>query len=406
MMERYRDLEQILFKGFIPKKVNIGGIDFVFKSLNDLEYDNVHIMSGLKGNPHYVSKFHLNYLFFSIYMINGINLLENRFSHYHEITETFKSFPYFIIKKIFNYLDDLTNKLGKCSNLVESYSFEPLSRYSWAAIKNVPLNSTSQTSILGTDILGLNQFQKYWVVLNIREDQKESFEEKYSLFKFLASFTDSKAVKKIEASDNARKEEEKERRKRIIATGTDEEKLYLSGETHTVSGLVSELNKQIKGEKDEHDKYIENYEKSLRENMLSQMQVMEKMRQERNKRSEDLLDQARPISREEMVERIRKNKEKSPINTFYEQTDSDMRSKFLQMSSVTNEDVIKENKMMSEEEYQKLINSDLFKAVHNPEQEKKDIEEEYKKQQKILAYKYGLDDDIEKELNFPHLRNK
>ena len=68
--ERYKDLENLLFKGFIPYKVGIGGVNFVFKSINDLEYEQLQLMSGLEGEPSYNVNFHINYLYFSLYMIS------------------------------------------------------------------------------------------------------------------------------------------------------------------------------------------------------------------------------------------------------------------------------------------------------------------------------------------------
>lgn len=402
-MNRYADLENFIFRGFISYKLRINNVDLVLKSINDLEYETVRVMSGLEDSPNYSYNFHLNYLILSIYMINGKNILPHREKYYLDLVTIFKSYPSFIINNIFTHIDTIMGIIDKNSKLVEPYSYEAISRYHWQSKKGIPLNSHQQTGILGTEYLGLSQIQNYWTVLNIREDDKENFEKSYSLQKFLASFWNGKAVSKIENSDKSKKKEEEERRERIKMIGTPEEYNYLSGPTHTAKDLVNELNKQIRGEKDKHDLIVEEYEKSLRFDMLKQMQELQKMQEKRKTTASYNLEEARPISQEEMEERIKNmnTRQRVKINT---DIDTSTQSKFLQMSNVTNEDVIKETDLMNIKEYNKLIDSDLYKDIHKPILENADLN--YEQEQKKLAYKYGLDDDIKNELDFPNLRNR
>jgi len=403
--DRYKDLESLLFKGFILYKIRIGGIHFVFKSVNDLEYEQLQVMSGIEGEPSYNINFHINYLYFSLYMIDGQNILEKRDDYYYDFFHLFKNFPSVLLTKFFSFFEHFVERLNKALNLIEPYSYEENSRYNWMSRINYQLNSPQITGIRGTDRLGLNQFQKYWSILNIREDQKERFESEYSLAKFLASFQDSKAMRRVENADKVRKEEEDKRRERVKAMGTPDEVKYISGPTETRDGIIAELEKQMTGVKDAHDFAIENYEKSLRFNMLQQMQEVKKVRDERNSTFR-MIDEARPITPEEMAERMIKSKEraKAPLIT---REDSETRSKFLEMSHVTDSDVIKETGIMSEEDYKKIVNDDFIKQIRGtPEKSKPKSEEEYKKQQKKLAFQYGLDLDKEESLTFPDVRKK
>jgi len=404
---KYADLEKLIFKGFLSLKVRIKNINFVFKSINDLEYDKIVEMSGLKNDPLYLNKFYLNYLYLSIYMINGKNILNYRDSYYTEITSILNEFPSTLVKSIFDKLSSLFERSNAHFDLIESYSYEDISRYNWKSVKNTLINNSSLTGILGSEVLGLNQFQRYWTVLNLREDEKESFEEKYQLTKFLASFTDSKAVRKIDASDKVKEEEEKRRRDRIKDKGTEREKNYLSGPTDTREEIIKELEKQMKGEKDAHDDFIDKYEKDMRLNMLKQMKELKRVKEERRKTYQKPLEEARPISQEEMMERLNKSRKKSKIH-YLPEIESEQRSKFLDMSNVTNEDVLEESQIMSKEEYNNLIKDNMFKSAHRSVAvDKTKIEEDYKKKQKNLAYKYGIDEGIEKELlDFPNLKDK
>jgi len=396
---RYKDLEDLLFVGFLPYKVKICDFDFVFKSINDLEYRKISLMSGMKNEPAYSYKFHYNFLFHSIYMINGVNLLENRDGYYSEIVSILKDLPHPLLKRIFEELEKLTARVDKCTKLVEPYAYEDESRYYWMSRRKTQLNNYANTGLRGTEALGLNQFQRFWTVLNIRDDEKDSFEEKYSVAKFLASFTDSKSVKKIDASDKARKEEESKKRERIKILGTEEEKQYSYDPTASREGIIEELERQMKGIKDDHDLAIENHERRLRANMLKQMQEIKKVQEERQS-TDRVMEEARPISREEMMERINKTR-KSP--KMYMKSIDEGESKYMEMSNIKTEDVLEESGL-SKKGYNELVNKEMFKNIHKTIDEEDEVVEEYLIEQRKLASQAGVDE--ESDFDFPNLRNR
>lgn len=400
--DKYKDLEDVLYKGFIPLPVKVGELNFVFKSVTDVEYDKVVLMSGLKEPKHlYTHRFHLNFLYHSIYLINGHNFLLSREENYDDFISLIKSFPSKFIYSIFEKLEKLAERQNECTNLTDAYFYENISRYSWMTKKGYLLNDPISTSIAGTENIGLNQFQKYWTVYNLREDQREAFEEKYSLAKFLASFTDSKSVKKVDAADKKRKEEEESKRKRIIEYGNDPEeyaKHHLSGPIDTAEQLVDSLNRQIRGEKDEHDRAIEQYESKLREDMYTQMKSLKTMRDTRAKEASYFVDETRPISAEEMAKRI-KNLENKP-KIYLSDFESDDRTKYLEMSNVSDKDVIEKNNLMSKDEFNELVSDELFSGKHNRIDS---VEEDYLYQQKKLAESSDFE---EEEANFPNLRKR
>ena len=404
MQRRYRDLEHLLFRGFIPYKISVHGVNIVLKTVNEHEYERVKLMSGFEKDPRYLFLFNLNYLFYSMYMIDGVNILKNREDSYPEFAYILKQLPSVFFKSLSDILEDLVKKQNNCSLLVEQYSLENDSRYNWESKKNYLLNNPSQTTIEGSELLGMNQFQKYWSVLNIREDKKEAYEQQYSLFKFLASFTDSKSVKKIEAADKVRKEEEEKRRERLRVIGTEEELKYLSGPTDTREGIVKELEKQMKGEKDEHDIFIEEYEKKIRKDMLKRMSDMTKLKEMRRQQLDEMGDEVRTISKEEMEERIKKIKERKEKNMQSYETNPEQSSKFYQMSTVKDKDLLTEEDFISEEDYRKLTGDDTYKKLTGQSDEDRErAERNYRNQQKTLASKFNYEDD-EVDLDFPHLK--
>jgi hypothetical protein len=405
MKKRYRDLEHLLFKGFIPFKVQVNGLNLVLKTVSDLEYERIKLMSGLENDPQYVSFFNINYLFYSIFMIDGLNILGKREENYSDFIDVLKQFPNCFFKCFSLILEDLTKRQNNCIIQVEQYVYENESRYNWEFKKNLILNSLNSTSIQGTDLLGINQFQKYWAILNIREDNKIKFKENYSLAKFLASFQDPKALRKIEQLDKNREEEEEKRKERIRVMGTAEEIKYLSDPSDTREGIVEALEKQMRGEKDDHDLFIEEYEKRMRMDMLKKINDMNKVREMRNKQLEDIGEEVRAISKDELIERLEKIKKRKENAIQHSEFSPEQSSKFYQMSNIKDSDLIREENFISEEDYRKLLGDEDYKKVSGlSEADSKRIEQEYLKQQKTIAAKYGFDEESEIDLDFPHLK--
>jgi len=75
------------------------------------------------------------------------------------------------------------------------------------------------------------------------------------------------------------------------------------------------------------------------------------------------------------------------------------------MSNINNEDVLSETKFMSIQEYNELVKDPLFSSVHNPIEEQENSKDAKTSKEK-LAFRYGLDEGIQDELDFPNLRNK
>jgi len=243
-------------------------------------------------------------------MVSGISILEDRDKLYPQFKDIILSLPSIFLKKLFSILDKLHLRVNESASLIEAYTYETNSRFLWKTKKNYILNSSNLTGIQGTSSLGLNSLQNYWVALNAKEDSKELFDEQYSLIKFLASFTDPKSIRKINTQDKA-KEEEEEKRRANIKENKENNEYDIYDPTSTKEGIVAELEKQMSGVKDEHDLAVEAYEKKLRVSMLKQMNDLKKMQESR--KDSDVYEEARPISKEEMMERIERSRNKPKI---------------------------------------------------------------------------------------------
>ena len=238
-------------------------------------------------------------------------------------------------------------------------------------------------------------------MLNVKDDERDSFEEKYSLAKFVASFTDCKSVKKMDASDKAKKEEETKRRERVKVIGSDEEKYHTHDPTGSRDGIIEELEKQMKGIKDDHDKAIESHERKLRSDMLRQMNDMKQV-QEKGRLNERVMEEARPISKEEMMERINKTRNSPKM---YMESINEGESKYMEMSNIKTEEVL-EDSGLSKKGYNELVDEEMFRNIHKAVEEDDvgEVVDEYIVEQKRLASQAGVEE--ESNFDFPNLRNR
>ena len=97
----------------------------------------------------------------------------------------------------------------------------------------------------------------------------------------MSSQIDKKSFNRLSASDKRAKREEQVERQRILEGRAVEAKDI---PRDTREGLVRELHKDLRGEKDEHDLFIEEYEKQLKEKSLKRAVELEQVRKQYKER--------------------------------------------------------------------------------------------------------------------------
>lgn len=237
-------IEQLLFKGFITRKININGINIILKSLNQNEVNEIsQNLSKDKKQIFYD-------IIYSIYKINNINILPIRDEYLNELYDAFSRLNLFLINKIVEAINTITVYINEQSgidfkNYINSDSNKD--RFSIYNSSNIPLNDPKFTAIQGTDLLGLNIFQEAWINLNSIMRSNEESKEKWETVKFICTLINPKAMKMIDTKDPEKVKSN----------------IQLSPDITTREGIIKELRKQIRGEKDLHDVIIEKYEKAV-----------------------------------------------------------------------------------------------------------------------------------------------
>jgi hypothetical protein len=122
----------------------------------------------------------------------------------------------------------------------------------------------SLTGVAGTQLLGLNTYQKFWMATNSYEDLRIQREIDWDYAKFIGSCSNPKGVQKVDNSDKARRKAEEEERELIRRGGIrDGDTIRIAA--NSVDDLMHQMEQTMKGEKDWHDNTIDDHEKKLRE---------------------------------------------------------------------------------------------------------------------------------------------
>jgi len=178
--EVYKDVEPMLFRGFLYTSAVINGVLFVFKSLNHNEFERIGLYGGLISNNHAAIRKHYDlFLAYGVYMVDGVNVLRNRDENIQDLVGLFRSLEDSVRSKIIFELSEINRRASRAVLLVEGYMLETASRLRWAQLRGLDLTSTAVTGVDGTALLGMNWGQFTWRALNHFEDEREIAEREW-----------------------------------------------------------------------------------------------------------------------------------------------------------------------------------------------------------------------------------
>lgn len=294
--EIWKDVESLLFRGFIALPAQINGVNFIFKSLNHHEFDQVQWINGGSMNHEATERFYNTFLAYGVFMVDGQNILAERHRWVPELIETFAVLPVPAKQKIIRFMSEVNRRSSNAVVLTEAYVMENTSRFKWAQIKGIDLMSPTCTGTQGTENLGCNYAQLVWRALNYFEDMKDTAEREWDNAKFIGSCFAGKEIKKIYNQDKDRRTKEKEQRLerkdkilRIVLLGEDAEGEEKEGRTikiiaRSVEELASQLEKDLRGEKDWHDQVVESEQNRIANQVKDRKAKLVQMVKEREVR--------------------------------------------------------------------------------------------------------------------------
>jgi hypothetical protein len=324
--EIYRDVESLLFRGFLILPAEINGVRFLFKSINHREFEYLQWTSGTLGGMlgKSMDRYYSAFMAYGVFMIDGQNILPDRDQWLPKLQDVFSGFPVGARGKIIRYLSEVNSKAAGAVTLTEAYQMESYSRFRWAQYRGLDPMSSTSTGILGTDRLGLNFSQLVWRALNYYEDTRDSAEREWDNAKFIGSCFAGKGIQKIYNQDKDRRQKERDERVkrrdqliRQVVLREDPDKVkdngrYVMKVARSVEELADQLEKNLRGEKDWHDEVVAREEARLKSELNSRQKKLQEIAKERD------LEQASPytatsdltgLTREEVAQRIQRKRQ-------------------------------------------------------------------------------------------------
>lgn len=293
----YRDVEPLLFKGFLTVSAEINGVYFVFKSLNQHEFELLRLSGGVRATGELSEKFWDLFLAYGVFMIDGQNILPERERFLPKIAETFAAFPRDAKQRVIRHMSEVNRRATNAVTLTEAYFTESYSRFRWGQLKGLDLTATAVTGVFGTERLGMNWAQLVWRALNYYEDRNDQIEREWENAKFVGSTMAGKGISKIYHQDNERRRKDKEERVArkdrllrhvVLGESMDDRAQQLNGavmiSARSVDELAEQLEKDLKGEKDWHDQIVEEHEGRIK----TQFQARRDQLQELAERHEEM----------------------------------------------------------------------------------------------------------------------
>jgi hypothetical protein len=348
--EVYRDVVPLLTRGFLTESAEINGELFVFKSLNHHELEMVRFVGGFREDRAPTLAFWDIFLAYGVFIVGGQNILLERERFIPEIAKTFSVLPADSKVRVIRHLSELNRRSTVATTLSEAYSTEIYSRYRWSQISGLDLMSPTLTGIGGTDRLGLNYAQLTWRSINYYEDLFEQTERDWENAKFVGSCLAGKGIQKVYNQDVDRR---RKRKDEIIARKDAVLRYALYGEepsekkqqghavvlaAHTTEELSSQLEHDLRGEKDWHDEVIEAYDRLHRDTYAQQQERLKQLQASHAEEFGNNLsvvggtDMSRGLSPAEVQERITRRKQVTAQNVHKTMVETQFQQKIEQFN--------------------------------------------------------------------------
>lgn len=262
----YSNIEDIITYGFLCRGLCYKNSTIILKTISDKEYKLIPFYT-----PDQTDNLSLCRLAFSTFMVNGSNFLIDRNKNIPDLINFYKDISVTAFSKILADTNNLHKEYLDSLNFLEGFCYTDRSRVLWNIYSGV--NNLNFYGIEGSNNLGINSTQESWVAINRQLDSEEDYNREFRLSLMVASSMNSKGCKKIESSYEFHKKELEELREEIAKYGYDKRRILKKKEEKdgwaiplkTREDIVRELNREMSGDMDKHDTFIDNWIKEQKE---------------------------------------------------------------------------------------------------------------------------------------------
>jgi hypothetical protein len=304
--EAYENIERIVTFGFLSVRISYKGHDLLIKNISDKEYHQMQMFCS-SGDRLKLNLFSLAY---STVSIDGVNLLENRNDSIQEIIGFYKRSSSLFVLKIIEAINELNDTYVDSLDFLEGYSYSTRSRYLWTVLD--PYSRSMFTGIRGLDVIGVNSVVESWININKRLDEEHEYDRALNNTLLVVGASNYKSAKMLSKNYEKHTQELKELRDDICKYGYDRKRVEENEKkreewTAPLSSredLVRELYRQMSGDKDRHDMYIDQWIANQKGKADEAQRNVEERQNAFRKKVEgtdlDLLEPSKPISSSEL----------------------------------------------------------------------------------------------------------
>ena len=314
----YSILEDSVTYGFIYRGLSYKDNIFMLKTISDKENNLIPFYT--TGDD---SEASLCRLAFSTFMINGYNFLKDRNENIRNLIDFYKNSPVTFIQALVKHINEIYKDFTDSLSFLEGFCYTNRSRVLWDLYRG---SNCRICVVEGSENLGINSVQETWILVNRQLDDEEDYNTQFRLSLMIASSMNSKGCQKIENQYEAHKKELGELRKDIAKYGRDKSRILdkekarngWAAPLETREDMVRELNRQMSGDRDKHDVFIDDWIQAAKDKAAEEERlVQERVRifRENLKRDIDFtkVEDSR-IATPEEVQRMMNNKHSNSIS--------------------------------------------------------------------------------------------
>lgn len=283
--EIYEDLRSLLLLGFLCADIRVQGIPFTLRTLNPTEFRVLkHRVCGRQGEWRPWT------LAMSTWMMDGQILTRTDQPALVETYRCMRALPTGVQNTLYSVLGSLVRRSKKALETMEGYLYEAESRELWRTDGENLIAVAHEN----TGSKGLNLAQRYWMLYNRMEDDREKRNTMWAFVKFMTGAHAPKGIKKLNEKDS-RYERDLELRRQSIRDRVYYESLgvikRLEGrerdlesrpikKAETEEELREEMAKWVAGEEDEHDVIVRSIKERIRESVEERKRLEEERKEE------------------------------------------------------------------------------------------------------------------------------
>jgi len=283
----YDDLVEMVTVGFLAVPILVGDVALSLRTLSEGDFFLVQQRAAYGSDQEYQRWM----LAASTWLVEGQILLADPNAALI-CYKAYQSLRTPQLDRLFFVLSTLLTRQSDSLDRLEAFFHEPISRNLWRQTGGqYPSNHYNG---LPSNNLGMNLVQKLWLAHNRMEDLRERVEQDWAHAKLVASAMSPKGIEQLNAKETALKEADKTRKQDLLDQTYYKWLGYLRDDgttpysqtptfrhASTPDELADEMRRWVAGEKDYHDKVVDDYKQSV-------LEAYERELEERRRRVEEV----------------------------------------------------------------------------------------------------------------------